>query len=76
MTKKHLENIMTVDDEVCVQLTKASLFLSSLSRKEDHADKRKLYLQALSFVSEAQECLNRVLLLEYPDLDDNSPDYG
>ena len=74
MTKAHFENIMTVDDEVCVQLTKASLFLSSLSRKEDHADKRKLYLQALSFVSEAQECLNRVLLLEYPDLEDDSED--
>ena len=74
MTKAHFENIMTVDDEVCMQLTKASLCLSSLSRKEDHADKRKLYLQALSFVSEAQECLNRVLLLEYPDLEDDSED--
>jgi len=46
--------------------------LSDLIRKEDDADKLSLYRQARHFVSRAMECLSRVLLLEYPDLEDDS----
>ena len=74
MMKKHLENIMKVDDEVHMQLVKAILFLLDLIKKEEDADKLALYRQAMHFASRASDCLNRVLLLEYPDLEDDSED--
>ena len=73
MTKKDVENIMNMDeDEVSIELAKAMVSLSDLIRKEDDADKLSLYRQARHFVSRAMECLSRVLLLEYPDLEDDS----
>jgi len=75
MTKKDVENIMTMDDdEVSLDLAKAMVSLSDLISKEEDADKLSLYRQARHFVSRAMECLSRVLPLEYPDLEDDSED--
>ena len=75
MTKKDVENIMSMDeDEVYIELAKAMVSLSDLIRKEDDADKLSLYRQARHFVSRAMECLSRLLLLENPDLEDDSED--
>lgn len=71
MPKKDLENIMIADDEVAIQLAKATLLLSDLNKKEEDADKRALYTQASDFVLRASECINQVLLLKYPDLEDD-----
>jgi len=50
------------------------MLLSELSKDERDRDLREQFLLAFDYVKKASDCLNRVLLLEYPDLGDDLED--
>ena len=74
MTEKLTDEQFDKQNEAAVSLTRAFMLLRELSKDERDRDRREQFLLAFDYVMKASDCLNRVLLLEYPDLEDDLED--